>query len=976
VIGKTVSHYNIIDKIGSGGMGTVYKAQDIKLERFVALKFLPPHLSHAEDEKLRFIHEAKAASALDHPNICTIYEIGETEPDKEEPGGQLFIAMACYEGESLRTRLNHGPLSIKEAVDIAIQMARGLEKAHSKKIVHRDIKPANVLITEDGQVKIVDFGLAKLAGLTLITKQGTTLGTISYMSPEQTEGIDIDHRADIWALGVVFYEMLGGERPFKGDYDQAVMYSILNEDPKPIKDLNSEIPKELQQIINRALQKDPDLRYASVGEMLRDLQAYSNRFQKETRKKFELHSSLYRLSQPKIAIPLIAGIIIIILVFIWFFNYQTKINWAQEEAIPEARRLIDAGLQHYIEAYKLAEKAEQYIPNDEKLKEVLDQCAIATSIITTPSGAKIFMKEYDKPDQDWTYIGVTPIDSIRMAAGYFRTKVEKKGYRTITALSAGFTFSTEKGFIPKDINFILDEEDKIPPGMVRVTADEEYLDDFLIDRYEVTNKQFKEFINQDGYQNKEYWKHDFIQNGKVLSWESAMSIFVDQSGRPGPATWQGGDYPDGHDQYPVCGISWYEAAAYAIYVGKSLPTISHWDRARGITSLYLNSFLIKSQSNFGTKGPVPVGHYTGITAFGASDMAGNVREWCWNETRLGRCIRGGAWNDNLYMFDNISQLSPLDRSPKNGFRCVLYLEKDKIADGIFDRLDNEKFTRDYSKEKPVSDAIFQVYKNQFSYDTRDLNSQLELREESSEYWTKERISFDAAYGNERMLANLYIPKNTNPPYQVVIFFPGSSARSVSSSINLEIKSGFQYYLSHIVKNHRVVVYPIYKGTFERMLAPHKPWGRMSHKLAEYRIQLTNDLSRVIDYLETRKDIAHDQIAYYGLSWGGAMGLLIPAVEDRLKVNMLIVGGLPDNRTRPEVDYINFISRIKIPTLMLNGRYDLTFSHEDHVKPAFDFLGTPAPDKKLVMYDTDHFIPRNELIKETLDWLDRYLGGVK
>jgi len=265
MIGKNVSHYRVIEKMGQGGMGTVYKAQDTKLDRSVALKFLPPHLNQTEDEKKRFIHEAKAASALQHNNICTIHEINETED------GQMYIVMDCYEGESLKDKIDRDPLPMEEALDIAIQIARGLEKAHAKGIVHRDIKPANVLITQDNQVKIVDFGLAKLAGRTMLTKEGTTLGTVSYMSPEQTEGADVDHRADVWALGIMLYEMLTGERPFKGDYEQAVIYSILNENPVSVTKINPAVPEQLEKIVLKALAKKPAERYASIQEFLKDL---------------------------------------------------------------------------------------------------------------------------------------------------------------------------------------------------------------------------------------------------------------------------------------------------------------------------------------------------------------------------------------------------------------------------------------------------------------------------------------------------------------------------------------------------------------------------------------------------------------------------------------------------------------------------------------------------------------------------------
>jgi serine/threonine protein kinase/Tfp pilus assembly protein PilF len=266
MIGQTISHYKIIEELGSGGMGTVYKAQDTKLDRFVALKFLPPHLCQASEEKQRFIHEAKAASALDHPNICSIYEIDETAD------GQMFIAMACYEGESLKVKIDRGPLPVEQTLDIAIQIARGLEKAHAKGIIHRDIKPANIFITEDGQVKIIDFGLAKLKGQTILTKAGTTLGTVAYMSPEQTRGAEVDHRADIWALSVMLYEMLAGKNPFKGDYEQAVMYSIVYEDPEFITKVRSDVPAKMDHILEKALTKNADKRFQTIEEMLKELQ--------------------------------------------------------------------------------------------------------------------------------------------------------------------------------------------------------------------------------------------------------------------------------------------------------------------------------------------------------------------------------------------------------------------------------------------------------------------------------------------------------------------------------------------------------------------------------------------------------------------------------------------------------------------------------------------------------------------------------
>jgi serine/threonine protein kinase len=264
MIGKTISHYVILEKLGEGGMGVVYKAQDTKLDRFVALKFLPPHLLGSEEEKTRFIHEAKAAAALNHNNICTVYEIDEFH-------GQTFIAMEYIEGQSLKDKINKGPFKIEEASDIAIQISEGLKKAHDQGIIHRDMKSANILISNDGVAKIVDFGLAKLSGRTQITKSGSTLGTAAYMSPEQTKGQEVDHRSDIWSLGVVLYEMITGQLPFKGDYEQAVIYAIQSENPEPITGLRTGIPVELERIVNGCLEKDPETRLPQVETLIVEL---------------------------------------------------------------------------------------------------------------------------------------------------------------------------------------------------------------------------------------------------------------------------------------------------------------------------------------------------------------------------------------------------------------------------------------------------------------------------------------------------------------------------------------------------------------------------------------------------------------------------------------------------------------------------------------------------------------------------------
>jgi serine/threonine protein kinase/tetratricopeptide (TPR) repeat protein len=266
MIGQTISHYKILEKLGEGGMGVVYKAEDTKLKRTVALKFLPSGLTRDRSAKERFVHEAQAASALQHINICTIHDIDETNE------GQLFIVMDCYEGESLKEKIAQGPMRLEETVDVAIQVVNGLSKAHEKGIVHRDIKPANIFVTTDGTVKILDFGLAKLAGgQTRLTKVGSTLGTAAYMSPEQARGEEVDARTDIWSLGVVMYEMLTGQLPFKSEYEQAMVYSILNEEPRDMLKYRKDIPDYLLSLCKQCLDKDPENRPHSMDDVLQIL---------------------------------------------------------------------------------------------------------------------------------------------------------------------------------------------------------------------------------------------------------------------------------------------------------------------------------------------------------------------------------------------------------------------------------------------------------------------------------------------------------------------------------------------------------------------------------------------------------------------------------------------------------------------------------------------------------------------------------
>jgi len=973
--------YRVQGKIGQGGMGIVYKAEDIRLKRTVALKFLPPHLVASEELKERFLVEAQAAAALSHPNICVIHEV------VEDASNQSFIAMEYVHGETLRDKIKSGPLEAEEALDVAIQVASGLSEAHRKGVIHRDIKSANIMVTEEGQAKIMDFGLAKVQGATSLTKSHTMLGTVPYMSPEQARGDPVDQRTDIWSLGVVLYETLSGSLPFKGDTDVSVVHSIIHEEPRPLKLREPPVPEELQGVVARALKKNPTARYGSADEMVKDLRACQASLQLAGAGVVNLKTLWRRIRRPRVAIPTVAILSALVFLGVHFSRQQARVRWAREVALPEIERLVGQNWQRELdEAYGLAEKAEEMIPNDPKLAELFSKCSLKMTVRTEPAGAKIYVKHYKSPKSAWEYLGVSPIEKVRLPIGIFRWKMEKDGYETVLAASSSWDVSAAKHeiFTPYDVVRVLDKKGSVPPGMVRVTGGETAagtLDDFFIDQYEVTNRQYKEFVNGGGYGNKRYWKHAFTSRGEVLTWEQAMAVLVDKTGRPGPATWQAGDYPEGQGDYPVSGISWFEATAYAEFAGKSLPTRDHWGLARGENTPLIKwpqmggDALFAPFSNFFKgKGPVPVGSLPGMTSYGAFDMAGNVREWCWNETSKGRLIRGGAWDGNTYMFGVLSQAPPLDRSPRNGFRCARYPDRGKIPESAF-RMATFDEPKDFSKEKPVPDSIFQVYREQFSYDKTDLKTRVESKRETSE-WTQERITFDAAYGGERIIANLFLPRSSRPPYQTVIYFPGGASEYQRSSEDIESYYEFQGFLSFIVKNGRAVLYPVYKGTFERgsdSMAAVIDGDWNSHQYSELFVQEVKDFKRCVDYLETRPDIDSTKLAYYGMSWGAVLGAIIPAVEERLRASVLVAGGFIGN-PRPEANPVNYATRVKVPTLMLNGKYDTILVPETSQKPLFNFLGTP--NKQMVVDETDHIPTAVVYIRETLAWLDRYLGPVK
>jgi formylglycine-generating enzyme required for sulfatase activity/dienelactone hydrolase len=959
--GSQLGPYEILDPLGAGGMGEVYQARDTRLDRIVAIKVLPPGSLTDEPARRRFRKEALALARLSHPNIAAVYDVGEHD-------GVDYLVMECVPGQSLAQKLKAGALPAKEVASLGVQIASALEEAHERGVVHRDLKPANIMVTPKGHAKVLDFGLAKLlapaeAGEVTVSFEASRgpVGTLLYMSPEQAEGKVVDFRTDLWSFGVVLYESLAGQAPFEGRSALAILRAVTQDTPKPLRKLRPDTPEEADRIVSHALEKDVTKRYQSASEMSRDLSAVAVRLSGTAT---EPASRNVRLPL-KYAVP--AGLLVAFLAAggFWFYQRSEKRHWAREEAIPGIAKLEDDDKS--LAAFLLLKQAEKYLPNDPQLAQIATDDTRVVSIASSPPGATVEIQNYLSPDSDWYTLGVTPLTNITIPTGYFRWKISKQGVGEFVAAP----------ITDAQMNFALDSEQAAPQGMSWV-GERRWRDfiafvgpvggytlpPFYIDRFEVTNRQYQEFVDSGGYQKQQFWTEKFIQNGRELSWNDAMDSFRDSTGRPGPSTWEGGHYLEGQAGYPVSGVSWYEASAYASFVGKNLPAFAQWY----VAAPHDVARYIVHASNISLSKLAPVGTFKGLGPYGTYDMAGNVREWVENDAGENRnFILGGAWSSLSYMYSEPEALSPFDRSAENGFRCVRNISPlPQEASASIKAMD-----RDFSKAKPVSDDVFRAYQAMYAYDKTPLNATVEGVVQDTADWREEKITFDAAYNGERMAAYLFLPKQVRPPYQTVVFFPSANILGIPNSQTLGDIKFFDY----IVQSGRAVLYPIYKGTYERREKIVLPGT--SHDL-QYLTQRSKDLGRSIDYLATRPDIDSEKLAYLGVSMGSAEGVIYTAlVQDRLKTAVFLDGGYFLYQPPIGGDQADFAPRLKKPVLMVNGRYDYAFSLDKSQTPLFEMLGTPDADKRHVVLDTPHDVTqrRPELVKEVLAWLDKYLGRV-
>jgi eukaryotic-like serine/threonine-protein kinase len=962
--GKKLGRYTIIEPLGAGGMGTVYRALDDKLERVVAIKILSPGVLTGEDSRRRFRKEALALAKLSHAAIAQVYDVGEQD-------GVDYIVMECIQGETLASKLASGPLHVKEATAIVLQIAEALEEAHERGVVHRDLKPANVMITPKGNVKVLDFGIAKLlasvpgdATISMM-ETGALIGTPVYMSPEQAQGQTVDARTDLWSLGVIYFECLSGKPPFRGNGSIAILHSIINDEPPQLRSSRPDLPALAGQIVSRSLRKSPDERYQSAVEVVRgaqDLLASLTTTVPVLPKVERRRGLLGLVSVVALLIATGAGY--------WIYHRSTKKEWAHEEATPQIENLL--ATKRPLAALLLLDEARRYLPEDAQLKKMDEESSRAVTVTTTPSNAVVEIQDYSTPDAPWHRLGTTPLANVRIPKGYFRWKVSRAGYHDLVAAPP----------ILDTMKFSLNDLQQAPDGMVPVPGGRwRELIDFIgwlgpykippyyMDRYEVTNRDYQKFVDNGGYEKQEYWKERFAgEGGRDFSWNDAMLKFRDTTGRPGPSNWIAGHYPQGKGDFPVSGVSWFEAAAYTVYADKQLPTLSQWFQVANPSAVA--QYTVPA-SNISSNALAPVGTYKGVGPYGTYDMAGNVREWIANPVEPDlRFILGGSWKSPAYLYFDPEALSPYDRSEENGFRCVRnsqLLPADSTGPV-------ERHARDFSHFKPVPDNVFHAYESLYAYQKSPLNVESGGVVAETADWREEKVTFDTAYGGERMSAYLFLPKNVRPPYQTVLFFPSARILFIPDNKN-GLALGDIKFFDYVVQSGRAVMYPVYEDMYERRVKFSLPGGAQN-------IQLTTDwykdAARSLDYLATRPDIDSSKLAYLGVSMGSADGIILSTLlQDRLKTSIFLDGGFFQDHPPPGGDQAEFAPRLREPVLMVNGRYDFVFSLDTAQTPLFKMLGTPEKDKRHLILDTPHDVTeqRPQLVKGVLDWLDRYLGRV-
>jgi formylglycine-generating enzyme required for sulfatase activity/dienelactone hydrolase len=695
-----------------------------------------------------------------------------------------------------------------------------------------------------------------------------------------------------------------------------------------------------------------------------------------------------------VAMFLLAAMVASVIGYQWYQNQQAE-EWLVQDILPAINELVEQD--QYGAAFRLAKQVETRLGREYISDEVWQTITASVNIHLQPEGTTVSYRSYDQPEKEFLSLGKTPLDDIELPRGMLLVKLEKEGFdpatRAMQSPSAELQDDESKrllasGPVQYEGLDYLSSKESTPDGMIYVPTSNlplffrlpgtelfspRYIPAYHIDRLEITNRQFKDFVDAGAYRDESFWEGlEFVKGGESLSWQEAREQFVDSTGEPGPASWAYGSYPDGKADYPVNGVSWYEAMAYARFARKTLPTAIHWARAAISLLEIINPIQphIVAQSNFSSD-LVPVGQLKGFSSSGALDMAGNVREWVTTGRGQQRLILGGGIEDPPYLFSQSVQHDAWDRNLRNGFRCMRSIGE--VPAELFAELPEPRPT-DMSLYRPVSEEVFTSAMTAFKFPAFKPEPEVNDVEPGGSYWDIQKVSIRGGVDGERFDIYIYLPKIPSKTYQGVVYMPGSDAFAPAKFVrdNSYVETVFRKHLNR----GRAVIWPMYYGSYHRydnmdeIAAADRPNAQLERLRRWHR-----EVYSTLNYLESRGDFEIDNFSLEALSFGAIFGVPLINLEPRFKAAVLLSGTISASPL-PAVSTFQHVLRTTTPTLLLNGQHDYLIPVTG-AQAMFDNLATDPQDKRFVTYDTGHWpMPRNQSVREINSWLDKYLGPVQ